>query len=230
MTLEVPRQIHQKVPDDENRFENIRFVLVFLVKIVIIHFVTTVIHESAHILTSIAFGGEVTQIKLVFLGISSTWEHINGLQGAIIALSGAGSIALLSLFVFRPLFSKSKMLFAKQFFLIGVVQLSQEMFYWTFGSAFGGIPFPWKVGGVFIDPVYLANSLSIGPFVYIFTLIFLPLWLLTRKLNKRVISEFCSLINVQSDARLEWKSKFILYSIKIYIIGFQILNIVAFVF
>ena len=73
MTLEVPRQVHQKVTETENRLEEIGFVLIFLSKIVMIHFLTAVIHESAHLLTCIIFGGEISQLKLVFLGISATW-------------------------------------------------------------------------------------------------------------------------------------------------------------
>ena len=230
MTLEVPRQNHQKVTYSENHIKDAGFVLIFLLKIVVIHFITAVIHESAHILTCIAFGGEVTEIQFVFLGISATWEHIDGIQGAFISLSGAGSVALLSLFVYRPLFSKSKTLFAKQLCLIGIVQLSQEMFYWTFGSLLGGFSFPWQTTGSVVDPLYLAQSLSMTSFVYIFSLIFFPLFFLCRKLNKTVLSEYCSLISVQSIGQTEWKSKFVLYTIKIYIILFQILNIVTFVF
>ncbi len=225
MTLEVPRQVHQKVTKTENRLENVSFVLIFLIKLVVMHFVTAVIHESAHLLTCIAFGGEVSQSKLVFLGISATWEHIDGIKGSIVALSGACSVSLLSLCIYRPLFKKSKTLFVRQFFLIGIVQLSQEMFYWVFGSFLGGIPFPWRETSISIDPVYLANSLSIGSFVFVIGIVFLPLWLLTRKLNKIVMNEYVSIVKIHS----EWKNKIIINFTKAYIILFQILNIITFV-
>ncbi|TFG19583.1 MAG: hypothetical protein EU530_05815 [Promethearchaeota archaeon] len=230
MTLEVPGQNHQKVTYDGDHIKKVGFILIFFFKIIVIHFITAIVHESAHILSCIAFGGEFTRVNFVFLGISATWEHIDGIQGAIIALSGACSVAVISLFVYRPLFTTSKTLFAKRLCLIGIVQLSQEMFYWTFGSMLGGIPFPWKNSNSIIDPVYLAQSLSLGSFMYIFSLIFFPLFFLCRKLNRNVLTEYCSLNSVQSIGQSEWKSKFVLYTTKIYIVLFQILNIVAFVF
>ena len=230
MTLEVPRQIHEKVLNDEDLPEKFRFSFIFLLKIAIVHFITAVIHESAHMSTCLIFGGGISDIKLVFLGISGSWEHIEGIPGVIIALSGAGSIALLSLFVYRPLYSRSQKIFTKQLCLIGIAQLSQEMFYWTFGSLLGGIPFPWKSFSFMIDPIYLANSLSFGQYVYVFSLIFLPLFLLCKKLNNSYLTNLVSLISVQPIRQSEWKSKFVLHTTKIYILIFQLLNIVSFVF